>query len=285
MNKKRYKQLFVSIAAGGIKILLITLISAFTALPFVWMISSCLKPGSEVMSSSSFLPSTVTWDNLISVITSSPIPTYIFNTMWISLVIVALQVITSALLAYALVFMTFRSRNILFGIIMATYMLPVAATYIPSYIILSKMNLLNTFTGLIISSTVSTFGIFQLRQAFMQIPKSLVEAARIDGSSHLEILCNIVGPMTKSSFITLGLMSFISAYNNYMWPSLITNDPDKYLVSQGLRSFFIEGGAYGTNWGLVMAASAVIIVPLLVMFALTEKWFVNGIGGETGVKG
>lgn len=285
MNKKRYKQLFVSIAVGGIKILLITLISAFTALPFVWMISSCLKPGSEVMSSSSFLPSTVTWDNLISVITSSPIPTYIFNTMWISLVIVALQVITSALLAYALVFMKFRSRNILFGIIMATYMLPVAATYIPSYIILSKMNLLNTFTGLIISSTVSTFGIFQLRQAFMQIPKSLVEAARIDGSSHLEILCNIVGPMTKSSFITLGLMSFISAYNNYMWPSLITNDPDKYLVSQGLRSFFIEGGAYGTNWGLVMAASAVIIVPLLVMFALTEKWFVNGIGGETGVKG
>lgn len=285
MNKKRYKLLFVSIAAGGIKILLITLISAFTALPFVWMISSCLKPGSEVMSSSSFLPSTVTWDNLISVITSSPIPTYIFNTMWISLVIVALQVITSALLAYALVFMKFRSRNILFGIIMATYMLPVAATYIPSYIILSKMNLLNTFTGLIISSTVSTFGIFQLRQAFMQIPKSLVEAARIDGSSHLEILCNIVGPMTKSSFITLGLMSFISAYNNYMWPSLITNDPDKYLVSQGLRSFFIEGGAYGTNWGLVMAASAVIIVPLLVMFALTEKWFVNGIGGETGVKG
>ncbi len=285
MNKKRYKQLFVSIAAGEIKILLITLISAFTALPFVWMISSCLKPGSEVMSSSSFLPSTVTWDNLISVITSSPIPTYIFNTMWISLVIVALQVITSALLAYALVFMKFRSRNILFGIIMATYMLPVAATYIPSYIILSKMNLLNTFTGLIISSTVSTFGIFQLRQAFMQIPKSLVEAARIDGSSHLEILCNIVGPMTKSSFITLGLMSFISAYNNYMWPSLITNDPDKYLVSQGLRSFFIEGGAYGTNWGLVMAASAVIIVPLLVMFALTEKWFVNGIGGETGVKG
>lgn len=285
MNKKRYKQLFVSIAAGGIKILLITLISAFTALPFVWMISSCLKPGSEVMSSSSFLPSTVTWDNLISVITSSPIPTYIFNTMWISLVIVALQVITSALLAYALVFMKFRSRNILFGIIMATYMLPVAATYIPSYIILSKMNLLNTFTGLIISSTVSTFGIFQLRQAFMQIPKSLVEAALIDGSSHLEILCNIVGPMTKSSFITLGLMSFISAYNNYMWPSLITNDPDKYLVSQGLRSFFIEGGAYGTNWGLVMAASAVIIVPLLVMFALTEKWFVNGIGGETGVKG
>lgn len=285
MNKKRNKQLFVSIAAGGIKILLITLISAFTALPFVWMISSCLKPGSEVMSSSSFLPSTVTWDNLISVITSSPIPTYIFNTMWISLVIVALQVITSALLAYALVFMKFRSRNILFGIIMATYMLPVAATYIPSYIILSKMNLLNTFTGLIISSTVSTFGIFQLRQAFMQIPKSLVEAARIDGSSHLEILCNIVGPMTKSSFITLGLMSFISAYNNYMWPSLITNDPDKYLVSQGLRSFFIEGGAYGTNWGLVMAASAVIIVPLLVMIALTEKWFVNGIGGETGVKG
>ena len=164
-------------------------------------------------------------------------------------------------------------------------MLPVAATYIPSYINLSKWNLLNTLTGLVISSTVSIFGIFLLRQAFMQVPKGLIEAARIDRASHFRILWEIVCPMTKSSFITFGLMSFISTDNNYMWPSLITNDNTKYLVSQGLRSFFIEGGAYGTEWALVMAGSALIVVPLLILFAFTQKWFINGIGGDTGMKG
>lgn len=139
--------------------------------------------------------------------------------------------------------------------------------------------------GLIISSSVSIFGIFLLRQAFMQVPNAMVEAAQIDGASHFRILHLVVFPMTKSSFITFGLMSFIASYNNYMWPSLITNDSDKYMVSQGLRSFFIEGGAYGTEWSLVMAASAVIVIPLLIMFAFAQKWFINGIGGDTGVKG
>jgi len=164
-------------------------------------------------------------------------------------------------------------------------MLPTAATYIPSYIILSKMNLLNTFTGLIVSNCVSIFGIFLLRTAFMQVPTGLIEAARIDGANHWKILWKVVCPMTKSSFITFGLMSFISCYNNYMWPSLITDDDSKMMVSQGLRKFFIEGGAYGTEWPLVMAGSALIVLPLLIMFAFTQKWFINGIGGDTGMKG
>ena len=205
--------------------------------------------------------------------------------MFVSFVTLVLQLLLGALIAYAIVFMKFKGRNVLFAIIMGTYMLPVAATYIPSYIILAKLNLLNTFTGLIISNAVSIFGIFLLRQAFMQVPVGVIEAARIDGASHWKILWHVVAPMTKSSFITFGLMSFISCYNNYMWPSLITDDPEKSLVSQGLRRFFIEGGAYGTEWPKVMAGSAVIVIPLLLLFAFTQKWFINGIGGDTGMKG
>ena len=169
--------------------------------------------------------------------------------------------------------------------IMGTYMLPTAATYIPSYIILSKLHLLNTFTGLIVSNCVSIFGIFLLRQAFMQVPLGIVEAARIDGASNWKILWQVVCPMTKSSFITFGLMNFITCYNSYMWPSLITDSNEKMMVSQGLRKFFIEGGAYGTEWPLVMAGSALIVLPLLILFAFTQKWFINGIGGDTGMKG
>ena len=189
------------------------------------------------------------------------------------------------MIAYAIVFMRFRGKKLLFAVIMGTYMLPTAATYIPSYIILADLGLLNTYTGLIVSSCVSIFGIFLLRQAFMQVPAGLIEAARIDGANHLQILWRVVCPMTKSSFITMGLMNFITCYNNYMWPSLITDSDEKMLVSQGLRKFFIEGGAYGTEWPLVMAGSAIIVLPLLILFAFTQKWFINGIGGDTGMKG
>lgn len=268
-----------------VKWIILIIVGVFTAFPFLWMVVSAFKTKEEIMDTSKFLPQSLHCENFITVIFNSPIPRYIINSLFISLAIVFIQIITGALIAYAIVFMKFKGRGILFGIIMVTYMLPTAATYIPSYIILANHQLLNTYTGLIISSSVSIFGIFLLRQAFMQVPSAMVEAAQIDGASHFRILHLVVFPMTKSSFITFGLMSFIASYNNYMWPSLITNDSDKYMVSQGLRSFFIEGGAYGTEWSLVMAASAVIVIPLLIMFAFAQKWFIDGIGGDTGVKG
>lgn len=285
-EKKLKRRISLWETVGGfIKYAILVIVSIFTAFPFIWMIISALKTKSEIMDISAFLPSVPQWSNFESVIFDSPLIGYIGNSMLVSVIVVVLQIVTGAMMTYAMVFLNFKGRNLLFMVVMGTYMLPVAATYIPSYIILSKWNLLNTLTGLIISSSVSIFGIFLLRQAFMQVPKGLVEAARIDGANHFRILWEIVCPMTKSSFITFGLMSFISTYNNYMWPSLITNDQSKYLVSQGLRSFFIEGGAYGTEWALVMAGSALIVVPLLILFAFTQKWFINGIGGDTGMKG
>ena len=275
----------VDLAGRTAKFTVLILVSLFTAFPFLWMILSALKTKTEIMDVSAFFPSTPQWSNFISVVFQSPLPSYIWNSLLVSVIVVALQIFTGALLAYAMVFLEFKGRNLLFLIVMGTYMLPGAATYIPSYIILAKLGLLNSYTGLIISDTINIFGIFLLRQAFMQVPTPLIEAAKMDGAGNMKVLWKVVMPMTKSSFITFGLMSFITMYNSYMWPSLITNDKNISLVSQGLRSFFIEGGAYGTEWPKVMAASAVIVVPLLVMFAFTQKWFINGIGGDTGVKG
>ena len=274
-------------AAGKecLRFLLLGIASIFTIFPFIWMILSALKTKAEVMDISVFFPAEAQWGNFKSVIFESPLLIYVGNSLFVSIVTLVIQLITGAMIAYAIVFMQFKGRKALFVVIMGTYMLPTAATYIPSYIILAKMGLLNTYTGLIISNCVSIFGIFLLRQAFMQIPTGLIEAARIDGANHWKILWCIVTPMTKSSFITFGLMNFISCYNSYMWPSLITDSPEKSLVSQGLRRFFIEGGAYGTEWALVMAGSTLIVVPLLILFMFTQKWFISGIGGETGMKG
>lgn len=282
VTMKRYVQ---DAGIKGVRFFLLAIASIFTIFPFIWMILSALKTKAEVMDVEVFFPAEPQWNNFVSVILESPLLQYIGNSLFVSVITLIIQIITGAMIAYAIVFMRFRGRNVLFAVIMGTYMLPTAATYIPSYIILSKMQLLNTFTGLIISSCVSIFGIFLLRQAFMQIPMGLIEAARMDGANHWKILWHIVTPMTKSSFITFGLMSFIGCYNSYMWPSLITDSPEKSLVSQGLRRFFIEGGSYGTEWPLVMAGNALIVVPLLLLFAFTQKWFINGIGGETGVKG
>ena len=267
------------------KVTILSIFSIFTIFPFVWMILSALKTKAEIMDMGAFFPQEFQWHNFYEVIFVSPLLRYVGNSLFVSVITLALQIIAGAMIAYAIVFMSFKGKNLLFMIIMGTYMLPSAATYIPCYIILSKMHLLNTFTGLILSNCVSIFGIFLLRQAFMQVPKGLIEAARIDGANHWTILWRIICPMTKSSFITFGLMNFISCYNNYMWPSLITDSDEKMLVSQGLRKFFIEGGAYGTEWPLVMAGSALILLPLLIMFAFTQKWFINGIGGDTGMKG
>ena len=267
------------------KAIILFIFSLFTVFPFIWMLLSALKTKQEIMDVSAFFPETFQWHNFYQVIFESPLLKYVGNSLFISVVTIAIQLVTGAMITYALVFMKFKGRKILFMVVMGTYMLPTAATYIPSYIILSKMNLLNTFTGLIVSNCVSIFGIFLLRTAFMQVPTGLIEAARIDGANHWKILWKVVCPMTKSSFITFGLMSFISCYNNYMWPSLITDDDSKMMVSQGLRKFFIEGGAYGTEGPLVMAGSALSVLPLLIMFAFTQKWFINGIGGDTGMKG
>lgn len=267
------------------KILLLSIFSVFTAFPFLWMVISALKTKAEIMDVSRFFPETFQWGNFTEVIFHSPLLKYVGNSLFVSAATLFIQIVTGAMIAYALVFMQFKGRKLLFAVIMGTYMLPTAATYIPAYIILADWNLLNTYTGLIISNCVSIFGIFLLRQAFMQVPIGVIEAARMDGASQWKILWQVVCPMTKSSFITFGLMNFITCYNSYMWPSLITDSDDKLLVSQGLRKFFIEGGAYGTEWPLVMAGSALIVLPLLILFAFTQKWFINGIGGDTGMKG
>lgn len=267
------------------RFILLGIFGIFTIFPFIWMVISALKTKAEIMNTDAFFPAKAQWNNFVEIFTNSPLLGYVWNSLFVSVLTLVLQLLFGAMIAYAIVFLKFRGRKALFAIIMGTYMLPTAATYIPSYIILSDMNLLDTFTGLIISNCVSIFGIFLLRQAFMQVPIGLIEAARIDGASQWKILWRIVAPMTKSSFITFGLMNFITCYNSYMWPSLITDSPEKSLVSQGLRRFFIEGGSYGTEWPLVMAGSAVIVVPLLILFAFTQKWFINGIGGDTGMKG
>ena len=269
-------------ACKHITLIVISFIMIF---PLLWMVLGGLKTSKEAMNPEMILPDVIHLENVIDVFKNSPLMKYIGNSLTVALIATFIQIVTGAMLAYAFSFIKFRGRNVLFGIVMATYMLPSCATYIPAYVTLAKMGMLNSKMGLIISQCVSIFGIFLLRTAFLQVPKELVEAAKLDGANDWKILWKIIMPVTKSSFVTFGLMSFISLYNNYMWPSLITKDSNLYQVAQGLRSFFIDDGAYGTNWAKVMVGSSIIVLPLLILFAFTQKWFISGLAGDSGVKG
>jgi multiple sugar transport system permease protein len=269
---------------ASIKHITLSIISFAMIFPMIWMVLGSVKTSKEALDPTMILPDIIHLENVIEVVKDSPLMKYIVNSLVVAIVATLIQIVTGAMLAYAFSFIKFKGRNLLFGIVMATYMLPSCATYIPAYVTLAKMGMLNTRAGLIISQCVSIFGIFLLRTAFLQVPDELIEAAKLDGANDWNILWKIVMPVTRSSFVTFGLMSFISLYNNYMWPSLITKDKNQYLVAQGLRSFFIDDGAFGTNWAKVMAGSTVIVIPLLILFAFTQRWFISGLSGDSGVK-
>ena len=260
-------------------------VSIITFFPFLWMISSALKTKDEVFNFPPVLiPEVPQWSNFIQVFREAPFEVYLGNSLFVAFMEVMFQVVSAAMIAYALTQFKFKGKKVLFAIIMGTYMLPSAVTYIPCYMILADLNLIDTLTGLVISNLANVFGIFLIRQAFLQVDRSLVEAARMDGASHLKILLKIMFPLTKPTFITFGLISFVTYYNEYMYPSLITKSPEKFLVSAGLRQFFIQGGAYGIKWPEIMAASTITVLPLLILFLIAQKWFMKGVN-DSGVKG
>ncbi|MBS5603348.1 MULTISPECIES: carbohydrate ABC transporter permease [Enterocloster] len=258
--------------------------SAAAVFPFLWMVLSSFKTKAEVMEPGLALPAVWQWGNYREILLESPIPRYLFNSLFVASLTMALQVVCCALFSYAVVFMRFKGRRLLFSLVLFTYMVPTAATYIPCYVLLARLGLLDSYRGLILSNGVSVFGIFLLRQAFGQIPAAAVEAARMDGAGHFTVLWHIALPMARPSVVTFMLLAFIGTYNSYMWPSLITDTPEKSLISQGLRRFLYEGGAYGTQWPLVMAAGTVGVLPLLALFAVAQRRIMAGIT-DMGTKG
>jgi len=261
------------------------LVSLIMVTPFLWMFLSALKTQKEIKAfPPKLFPEITQWSNFLETWASAPFDRYIFNSFFTASSIVILHIITTAMFAYAITQLNFKLRKPLFALIMATYMLPVAVTYVPSYIILARLGWLDSYQGIIFSNSVSVFAIFLARQSFLQVPEEMVDAARVDGAGHWHILWKIFFPLTKPIFITFGLINFVLMYNNYLWPLMIIRSREMYLITIGLRQFFIEQGAYGVNWPLIMAASTIVVTPLLLLFFIAQKWFIRGVG-DTGIKG
>ncbi|MGY3689912.1 carbohydrate ABC transporter permease [Vibrio coralliilyticus] len=266
------------------KHLFLAICGTLMVFPFLWMLSGSLKSNDEIFASPlNLIPEQFRWETFVETFHNAPFGLYIFNSFSVALFTTLLVIINSAMFAYALTQLKFRSKTVLYFVVMGCYMLPGAVTYIPSYITLAKLGLLDSHMGLVVSNAASIFGVFYLRQVFIKIHPSLIEAARIDGAGELKILWAILLPQCRAAVATLFLITFITNYNSYMWPSLVITSQDLNLIATGIRHYFIAEGNYGLNWSQIMAASTIAVLPLLILFVLCQKTILSGIA-DNGVK-
>ncbi len=207
-------------------------------------------------------------------------PWYYINSFVIAISTTVLQLATSALAAYAFATMKFRGKELIFLIFLGTMMIPGQVTLVPNYVIVAKLGWIDTYKALIIPWIASVFSIFMMRQFFMTIPTELWDAAQIDGCTRFEYLWRVMLPLAVPVLVTTGLFSFISGWNTFLWPLIVTNSPRLRTIQVGLSSFNQE---FGTKPNLLMAASTTAIAPLLVLFFIAQKQFIQGIA-RTGLK-
>lgn len=263
-------------------VLIIGLISIY---PLIWMFFNSFKGTAEILGEGSKLIPEVWYpENYTNALEAAPFLKYMWNSLWTTTLIVVLQLFLSSLLAYALTQFQFKGREVIFGIVLGTYMLPSAVTYIPSFVLLSWMNLTDSLWGLIFSNLANVFMIFLLRQNFKSTSKEVIEAARVDGISEWSILWRIVVPMNRNTIINASLISFIGNFNTYLWPSILLTSRDNYVIQQGLNQFSTTSGSFTRTFPLIMAATALTVVPLIIVYILLQKYFV-GTSGQSTVKG
>jgi multiple sugar transport system permease protein len=256
-------------------------ISALFALPFAWLVSTSLKPPAEVFSDS-LIGSDIHFENYRDVFRSGPVGRWLLNSTIVAVLGVVTVLLSSSLAAYGFSRLRFPGRNKLFGLVIATYMLPSAATMIPTFLIWNELGAVNTLFPLWAGNIFgSAFYIFMLRQFMFTIPQDFVDAARVDGASYFRIYWNIMLPLIAPALAAVAVFEFQAKWNDFMTPLIYLNDPDKYTMSLGLASFKTD---FEMQWALWMAASVIFTVPMVVLFFIAQRYFIQG-SVSSGVKG
>lgn len=254
--------------------------SMFFLLPFIWMILTSIKPANEVMSMPlKWLPSKIMFQNYIDAYNSAPFKQYYINSIIVAVCVTAGELFTTILAAYAFSNINFKFKNILFTILIATMMVPGEVVLIPKYVILSDLGWINSYKALIIPWTASIFSIFLLRQSFISLPKDLYKAAKIDGCSDLKYLFKIMVPMSKPTIMSIIVLKVIGSWNSYMWPLIVTNTDEMRTLPVALAAFSSEAGV---NYNTLMAASIMIILPIIIVYIVLQKYIIEGISRNGG---
>lgn len=262
------------VKASVFNIILLAL-ALVTITPFIWMLVSSFAPNSEIVKiGGSFFPTMSTFQNYIDVQEKFNFMRMFANSLFISVLTTAIIIYTSSLIGFVFAKFEFKGKNLLFGVVLATMMLPWAVTIIPKYEMMVNFGWLDSYKALIIPSMVSGFGIFMFRQSISQISDEMLEAARVDGASDFFIFHKIILPMSRNTISSLAIFQFLWSWEDFLWPYLMINDENKQLISVGLRLF---NGQYGTDYGGLFAATSISIIPVVIVYIVFQKQFIAGI--------
>ena len=257
------------------KYALLVVASIIVAFPLLVALSYSFMSESEIATfPPPVFPAQPTLDNYSQVFASIPILRYLLNSFVVSAAVVVGQLITASLAAYAFSFLVFRGRQVLFFLFLSTLMIPWEATIIPNYMTIRTIGWLDTYQGLAVPFMATAFGTFLLRQAFLQIPRELWDAARIDGASTFRFLISTVIPLSRPALGTIAIYGFLSTYNQYFWPLLITNQPLMRTTQVGIAQLRFEETL---RWGLVMAGVIMVAVPTLALLVLGQRQLIRGL--------
>lgn len=270
---------------GWRKILRYILLSAVAVLflaPALWMISSSLKPDYEIFATPpTLLPANPRWQNYTEALTSLPFGRFAVNTLIIAIGSIVGHILSCSIIAYGFARLRAPGKDFFFLLMLSTLILPYPVTMVPLFIIFSKLGMINSFAPLILPTFFgNAFYIFLLRQAFMQIPPDLEDAAKMDGAGTLQVLWNVILPLSKPALATVAIFTFQAAWNDFLAPLIFLHDQSLYTLQLGLSLF---RGAYNVQWAYLMAASIVVTLPVIFIFFLAQRSFIEGVG-YTGTK-
>ncbi|AWL11986.1 Trehalose/maltose transport system permease protein MalG [Saliniradius amylolyticus] len=251
------------------------LMAVVTIGPFLWLLSTALKSGDENIFQypPSLLPEDPTLDNFWRVIESQPFMLYLKNSVLVAILSVTANLIFASLAAYPLARMEFKGKNLIFIVLLSSMMIPFQLLMIPVYSIAISLGLQNSYLGLILPHACSAFGVFLMRQAFLGIPRALEEAAMVEGLNRLQIWWHILLPLVKPSLATLAVFSFIAVWGDFLWPLIILDDPGYYTLPLGVNRL---ANTFSMDWRLVAAGAIFSIVPILIVFIFSQKYFIEG---------
>jgi multiple sugar transport system permease protein len=259
----------------------VLLLSVAMLLPLVWMVLTSLKPEAEIVQfPPRLLPHSLTFQHYADVWDRIPFARLYLNTIVFAGGVTVLSLLFDSMTAYALARLNFRGRHVVFVLILVMLMLPFQVTLVPLYDLLANLGWTDTLHGLIVPRATNAFGIFFLRQFFLSLPKDLEEAARVDGAGEFRIYRQIVLPLAGPALLTLALFHFMYNWNDLLWPLLINQDADRQTLPSGLAQFM---GQHVVEYGLLMAASVLALLPVIVFFLLIQRRFVEGVA-TTGIK-
>lgn len=242
--------------------------------PFFWMAASSLKTLGETMQfPPSLLPADPQWQNYQSAWTSIPFGKYLLNSCIVTVSVLVLQALTVVPAAYAFSQYDFKGKNLLFAGTLITMMVPAQLVFLPLFVLFAKWHLINTYASLILPFATSAFNIFMLRQTFNQMPRELVEAARLDGASELKIVVRLFLPMAKATLVTCALLTFISTWNDYFWPLVLTTNDAVRTLPVGVAS--MRASESGINFHVLMAANVLLSLPILVIYLFANKHIIK----------